>query len=121
MALEVEAKVAELLTSVLAESHRNYNHNQEVVYPYMTYQTELEMAGEDLEAINLDCQLFDRSTSDKRLLEVEYKLKSAIDKVTLLEDKYLMMVRFVRSGAVSTNDDNIVRRDLSFRIKIYRR
>ena len=41
MALEVEAKVAELLTSVLAESHRNYNHNQQVVYPYMTYQTEL--------------------------------------------------------------------------------
>lgn len=117
----MEEAIHILLSDVFSEIHRQYNHNETVVYPYGTFTTSIEAIDRDTEGVYLDIDLFDRHTNDDRLMVVEYKLRKALSAKQLLTEDLLLRFQFVRSTDVSTNDSDIKRRKLSFYIKLNRR
>lgn len=118
-------KLYELLNqqfrSVIAESYLEMNTNEQVTFPYVTYEVDTEYIDENMDGINLDVDIFDDSSSYKKLLQVEAALKSHFNKLRLMTDDLYIMVDYLRSTTVRTGDELVKRRNMQFYAKIVRK
>lgn len=119
--MNLEEKLYSVLSDAFPEIYRQFNHNEKVVYPYGVFKTDLEFIDRFTDGVYLDIDLFDRNTNDQRLIESEYVIRSKMDAITLLDEHLLLRMQFLRSTDVSTNDDSIKRRKISYYIKVNRR
>lgn len=118
-------KLYELLNqqfrSVVDESYLEMNTNEHITFPYVTYEVDTEYIDENMDGINLDVDIFDDSSSYKKLLQVEEDLKSHFNKLRLMADDLYIMVDYLRSTTVRTGDELVKRRNMQFYAKIVRK
>ena len=103
---------------VTAESFHDRNRKTTVVYPYLTYDFDLESLERNVDGFYIDVDIFDNQASYTRLFELEDALKAHFKDNRQLTDEIFMRFNFLRSNKIPTGDDIIKRRNMQFYCKI---
>ena len=103
---------------VIPESFHEKNRKDKVVYPYLTYQYDVEGLTNHSDDISIECDVFDFNTSYNRVLQTEQDLKNHLNGMKKLTNEIYVRFRFVGSNPVPTGSDMVKRRNVRFSCKI---
>lgn len=110
--------IYEQFIKVHKESHHSWNHNEKVIYPYLTYDFESESIEQNVEGFYIDISMFDYSKSYSSLFELEDNLKTHFNDLKILNEDIYVRFSFTRSNKVLTNNENLIRRDMQLYCKV---
>lgn len=106
------------LKEIHPESHFEWNHNDKVTYPYLTYSFGYDPIDEIRDEFDVTINLFDHGTSKVKLLELESKLVNGLNKKYEELDKAFIYIRTGRGSDIPTGTEAIRRRELQLTIKL---
>lgn len=119
--LEAMAKHLHLLLSAAGDMYTTINRleDENIVYPYGVYDTDVEAFGDDQrsEGIYLDIELYDRSGSYSSLYALENELRQILDKTRIVTQDYWFMIKWNRSNKVPSEERGLLRLAVQYYIK----
>ena len=107
-----------LLKEVNKESYHKWNYNKEVIYPFLTYEFEHQSVDEVRDEFEISISMFDKGTSNLKLLELENKLVNQLNRKKLFLDKCNIYIRTGRAFDIPTGNSNVQRRQMYISMKI---
>ncbi|MDY7044429.1 hypothetical protein RVS70_09450 [Virgibacillus sp. M23] len=105
-------------TQVHKESYHNYNTANEIDYPYLTYDFDVEDLAPNVEGFYIDIDIFDNTGEFINVFEIEDKLKDWFKQKVVLTEDHLLRFNFLRSMKVPTGDNLLRRRNMQFYCKV---
>lgn len=121
--IELLKYITQVLQGIHADTYYDYNLDNDVSYPYITFDIDTESVERHRDLVTLDLDIFDYSGSDtgpgyKNIFTLEEQLKEALQWRREMNDDINAMWSFIRSTNVPTRDKSLTRRNLQFQIKI---
>lgn len=107
-----------LRANVTEQAFYDTNTSKTVVYPYMTYTSDLEWYGHNTDEGTMDIDIFDDVQSYDRIITLEEKVKQHFRLTSIEYDNFILRIDFVRSATVPISDPTIRRRTVQMHIKV---
>ncbi|WP_165005998.1 MULTISPECIES: hypothetical protein [unclassified Enterococcus] len=111
-------ELTQILQGIDTEIFFEMNKRKNIIYPYGTFNLDSEPIRRNQDGFYLDIDLFDRDDSFLNLLNLEEKLKTALDYQRILTPALNLSFRFEGSAKVPTGDEQLKRRNVRFYIAV---
>lgn len=116
--IEFVQELTKQFRAVTPESFHEKNRKSTVIYPYLTFDFDVESIERNIEGFDIDVDIFDNNSSYTNIFQLESNIKAHFKDLIILTDDVLMRFNFLRSTKISTGDDLIKRRNLQIYCKV---
>lgn len=103
---------------VTPESFHEKNRKKKVVYPYLTYDFDIESLERNVDGFYIDVDVFDYGESYMDLLELELAVRKHFSWKREMKEGFFYRFEFLRSNRIPTGEDLLKRRQIQLYCKI---
>lgn len=111
-------ELATIFQGIHLQTFFERNRSKKILYPYATYNFDVEPIRRNQDGFYIDVDLFDRADTSASVAILEDKFKDRLTFERIMTDSLYLKFSFLGSNKVPTGDDQLKRRNVRFYVTI---